>query len=166
MVKQLGFTGVTFSAEGGFEIKFLSVMVWNIVETNSDLSLIARDPSNSLSTELARVDSLGMKSMYARAGYNYPVNVSNYVYHSTKDASKVLASIYATSPGYEVHFKILWRGAQLSLSSTLKYEDFSPISKPVTSDDIDTDIDALECKLRILELRKLKGISYSSSVCE
>lgn len=166
MVKQLGFTGINFSGETGFEIKFQSILVWNVVDTNSDLSLVAKDPTGTSSTELARVDSLGMKNMYARAGYSYPMNVSNTVFHSIKDASKQLASLYATRPGYEVHFKILWRGAYFSVSSTLGYEDFHPAPEAVESDDIDADIDALECKLRILELRKLKITSRAQSVCD
>lgn len=166
MTKQLGFTGINFTGEAGFEIKFQSIMVWNIVDGNSDLTLAVRDPSGTASTELARVDSMGMKNMYARTGYNYPVSVSSCVYHSVKDAAKQLASIYATRPGYEVHLKILWRGAYFSVSSTLSFEDFAPQSmKHVDSDDIDAEIDAMECKLRILELRKLKSHSASQSVC-
>lgn len=165
MVKQLGFTGVVFSGETGFELKLQTIMVWNVVDNNSDLTLVARDPTGSSNTELARVDSMGMKNMYARAGYNYPATVSSCVYHSIKDGSKQLASVYATKPGYEVHLKILWRGAYFSVSSTLGYEDFYPTDKPVCSDDIDADIDALECKLRILELRKRKAMSSNNSVC-
>lgn len=168
MTKQLGFTDTKFSGESGFEIKIISIAVWNVVEANSDLTLVARDPSGTTSSELARVDSMGMKNMYARAGYNYPVNVSSCVYHTLKDASKQVASCYATRPGYEVHLRIQWRGAYFSVSSTLSYEDFSPNPLCVGEtcpDDIDAEIDAMECKLRILELRKIKANSSNHSVC-
>lgn len=125
MTKQLGFTGINFTGDGGFEFKLISIMVWNVVDSNSDLTVAVRDPSGTISTELSRVDSMGMKNMYARVGYNYPISVSSCVYHSVKDASKPLASVYATRPGYEVHVKILWRGAYFSVSSTLSYEDFN-----------------------------------------
>lgn len=171
MTKQLGFTGVNFSGEGGFEVKLISIAVWNTVDGNSDLTLVARDPSGTVSSELARVDSMGMKNMYARAGFNYPVNVSSCVYHTVKDASKQVAACYGTRPGYELHLKILWRGAYFSVSSTLGYEDFTNLpfgssKRPVDSDDIDAEIDAMECKLRILELRKLKSVSAAHSVCD
>lgn len=164
MVKQLGFTGIQFNGESGFELKFTAILVWNTVDVNSDLTVAVRDPSGTASTELARIDSMGMKNMYARAGYNYPASISSCVYHSVKDANKQVATIYATRPGYEVHLKILWRGAYFSVSSTLGYEDFVP---PVegNSDDIDAEIDAMECKLRLLELKKLKNSSTANSIC-
>lgn len=166
MVKQLGFTGVSFTGEAGFEIKFQSIAVWNVVNDNSDLSLVAKDPSGTSSTELMRVDSMGMKNMYARGGYHYPATVSSCVYHSIKDATKQLCSVYATRPGYELHMRVLWRGAYFSVTSTLGYEDFFPVTNTGCADDIDADIDALECKLRILELRKRKAMSSANSVCE
>lgn len=165
MTKQLGFTGINFTGESGFEFKLQAISVWNIVDGNSDLTLAVRDPSGTSSTELSRVDSMGMKNMYARAGYNYPVSVSSCVYHSIKDAGKQVASIYGTRPGYEVHLKILWRGAYFSVSSTLGYEDFHPTTDG-NSDDIDAEIDAMECKLRILELKKLRVASASHSICD
>lgn len=169
MTKQLGFTGINFTGDGGFEVRFMSIMVWNITDGNSDLTVAVRDPSGTASTELARVDSMGMKNMYARIGFNYPISISSCVYHSVKDGNKQIASIYATRPGYEVHLKIMWRGAYFSVTSTLGFEDFSQHMtrcKQSDSDDIDAEIDAMECKLRILELRKLKVNSASPSVCE
>lgn len=166
MTKQLGFTGINFTGEAGFEIKIISIAVWNIVDANSDLTLVARDPTGTQSSELMRIDSMGMRNMYARAGFNYPVTVSSCVYHTVKDASKQVAACYGSRPGYEVHLKVMWRGAYFSVASTLSYEDFVHHDPRLPdSDDIDAEIDAMECKLRILELRKLKSNSTAHSVC-
>lgn len=174
MTKQLGFTNVTFSSEGGFEVKLQSISVWNVRDENTDLTLVARDPSGTSTTELARVDSMGMKNMYARCGYSYPITVSSSVFHTVKDGSKHLATVYSSMAGFEVHIKLLWRGAYFSVSSTLGYEDFKNLCKRKTSsiddkqtgaDDIDAEIDEMECKLRILELRRIKLGSSANSAC-
>lgn len=162
MVKQLGFTGISFTGEAGFEFKLIGISVWNVSDGNSDISLIPRDPSLSNSTELARIDSMSMRNMYGRCGYHFPVHVSSSVLHSVKDSTKQVASIYATRPGYEVHLRVQWRGAYFSFSSGLTFEDFKDISS--VRSDIDAEIDEAECRLRILELKRSRGSRPSSVI--
>lgn len=60
-------------------------------------------------SELTNVDSMTQKNMYAAVGYQYPVAHTNHVL--TTDSTPVLLIDAPTGKEVEIHFKVLWRGA-------------------------------------------------------
>lgn len=106
---QAGFNDVTVN----FDYRVKSIKAWAITE-GSALSMFPMDFAHDTAgnkIELCRIDSNAMKNMYARVGYRWPSHLQNLTL-STASTKASLVVINTNATELEIHFEILWRGAE------------------------------------------------------
>lgn len=109
------------------EYRLLSISVW---AEEAHITLFPLDYTRqSAVAELTRVDGSWAKNQWARAGYTYPVSVSNVVLSSSALAELSLFQIMTSKTSrVEIHLKILWRSAESQFPS-LRWVR-TPVVKP------------------------------------
>lgn len=102
----------TGCAGSEFEFRVQSFATWANVQKFSvspiDLLRVPSDPG----VELVNLVSTGMKNSFARVGYVYPQSIQQHVIY-TKDTDQLLITV--APQALEMHFKILWKGADFKL---------------------------------------------------
>lgn len=98
------------------EFRLLSISVW---AEEAHVTLFPLDYTrHSAVAELSRVDGSWAKNQWARAGYTYPVSVSNVVLSSAVLPTLALFQIMTSATTrIEIHMKILWRSAESQFPS-------------------------------------------------
>lgn len=118
------------------ELRIQSVAVWLLVEKRACLKLMPMDfLRGSKYCELANVDSMAQKNMYAAAGFHYPVSHRSHVFvidnKNENDGKVPIFSLDGTPGDVECHVRCLWRGANTgNLTQTFQLEPVAPRSKP------------------------------------
>lgn len=105
------------------ELRIQSISVWLLSEA-SVLKLMPIDflRTGNRSCELANVDSMSQKNMYATAGYIFPTAHSSHVFLNS-DPNQIICAIDGTRGPCEIHVKAVWRGARTA--------DIKSVFKPI-----------------------------------
>lgn len=92
------------------EFRIQSISVWLMVD-GGVLKVMPLDFLRSGTVcELANIDSMAQKNMFATAGFIYPAAHSAHVFLST-DSDIAVCAIDGTKGHIEIHVKAVWRGA-------------------------------------------------------
>lgn len=127
MKNQLGLNNIPESSDTSknvqFELRLQHIAIWFSADKGK-LCVMPMDVVNNSSSrliELARLDSYGVKNMYARVGYDYPLSIKSVPLSTATDFSQPIAEIYCTGTGdLEIHLSVLWK-CSYSVLSVLEY---------------------------------------------
>lgn len=111
---QFGFNNITDAGTSTvhFEFRIQSVSCWAI--TGSTLSLypidLVRGTNSGSQVELARLDSIAMRNMYARTGFSFPGAIRAIPLSTDRDGGQKIF-VVKSDGSIEAHIHVLWRGA-------------------------------------------------------
>lgn len=146
---QLGLQKDVDSSSMTLDYRIVSISVW--LKTDGSFGLFPIDFVNSDKTnpnEYARYDSNSMKNMFARVGFVYPISAQTCVLNSVNASAVCLAFLAAgATSAFEVHWRILWRGASTKVVTYLEVLVSRPAPSDYDTDDASSSIVEIENKL-------------------
>lgn len=142
-----------------FDFRLQSIAAWGMGATT--LTCFPKDYIHGKdgAVEITRIDSNGMKNMYPRIGFRYPIAHQSLNLSTSRDTGQKetqLCEFITDSGSLEVHAKILWRGAD-SRAPVLQFGYETPkVRRRDRLDELQTQLDLLKLSVSDTEVSEFE----------